>query len=182
MSLGYIDGSEGYQELQAAAAQGAAAGGAERGGGRGVSRHRPRRGAVPVGHLDAGPAAARPRARPLSAGRPGGAGAARTCRRRSTSKRSSRRTIRPPPRRCASSSGACGRARGGTPARRPASAFPLDWQVMPEFVLRVRGADGVTRVLRTKFTVDNESGPAPAAPGDLRPRPQSGRLGAGRSS
>jgi len=36
--------------------------------------------------------------------------------------------------------------------------FPLDWQVMPQFVLRVREADGVTRVLRTKFTVDDESG------------------------
>jgi hypothetical protein len=36
--------------------------------------------------------------------------------------------------------------------------FPLDWQVMPQFVLRVRGADGVTRVLQTRFTVDNETG------------------------
>jgi hypothetical protein len=30
--------------------------------------------------------------------------------------------------------------------------------VLPQFVLRVRGADGVTRVLTTKFTVDNEKG------------------------
>ncbi|MFL6233025.1 MAG: hypothetical protein ACJ76N_07820 [Thermoanaerobaculia bacterium] len=36
--------------------------------------------------------------------------------------------------------------------------FPLDWQVLPQFVLRVRGVDGVTRVLRTKFTLDNETG------------------------
>ncbi|MFL6261953.1 MAG: hypothetical protein ACJ76Y_19825 [Thermoanaerobaculia bacterium] len=36
--------------------------------------------------------------------------------------------------------------------------FPVDWQVLPQFVLRVRGVDGVTRVLRTKFTLDNETG------------------------
>jgi hypothetical protein len=36
--------------------------------------------------------------------------------------------------------------------------FPLDWQVLPQFVLRVRGTDGVTRVLTTKLTVDNEPG------------------------
>lgn len=36
--------------------------------------------------------------------------------------------------------------------------FPLDWQVLPQFVLRVRGADGVTRVLETKFTLDDEPG------------------------
>jgi hypothetical protein len=36
--------------------------------------------------------------------------------------------------------------------------FPVDWQVLPQFVLRVRGADGVTRVLRTKFTLDDETG------------------------
>src|SRR4051812_49936106 len=36
--------------------------------------------------------------------------------------------------------------------------FPLDWQVLPQFVLRVRGVDGVTRVLRTKLTLDNEPG------------------------
>jgi hypothetical protein len=36
--------------------------------------------------------------------------------------------------------------------------FPVDWQVLPQFVLRVRGVDGVTRVLRTKFTLDNEPG------------------------
>src|SRR6185312_3311077 len=36
--------------------------------------------------------------------------------------------------------------------------FPLEWHVLPEFVLRVRGADGVPRVMRTKFTLDNEPG------------------------
>lgn len=36
--------------------------------------------------------------------------------------------------------------------------FPLDWQVLPQFVLRVREADGTSRVLRTRFTLDNESG------------------------
>jgi hypothetical protein len=36
--------------------------------------------------------------------------------------------------------------------------FPLDWQVLPQFVLKVRGADGTSRVLRTRFTLDNESG------------------------
>jgi hypothetical protein len=36
--------------------------------------------------------------------------------------------------------------------------FPLDWQVLPQFVLKVRGADGTARVLRTRFTLDNESG------------------------
>jgi hypothetical protein len=36
--------------------------------------------------------------------------------------------------------------------------FPVDWQVLPQFVLRVRGVDGVTQVLRTRFTLDNEAG------------------------
>jgi hypothetical protein len=36
--------------------------------------------------------------------------------------------------------------------------FPLDWQVMPQFVLKVRGADGTSHVFRTRFTLDNESG------------------------
>jgi hypothetical protein len=36
--------------------------------------------------------------------------------------------------------------------------FPLDWEVLPQLTLRVRGEDGVTRVLTTKFTVDNEPG------------------------
>ena len=36
--------------------------------------------------------------------------------------------------------------------------FPLDWQVLPQFILRVRGTDGTQQVLRTKFTLDNEPG------------------------
>ena len=36
--------------------------------------------------------------------------------------------------------------------------FPLDWQALPQFVLRVRSAAGEPLVLRTKFTVDAESG------------------------
>lgn len=47
---------------------------------------------------------------------------------------------------------------GWDPSPPTSFRFPLDWQVMPQFVLRVREADGTTRVLRTKFTVDDESG------------------------
>ena len=36
--------------------------------------------------------------------------------------------------------------------------FPLDWQALPQFVLRVRPAVGAPFVLRTKFTVDDEPG------------------------
>jgi len=36
--------------------------------------------------------------------------------------------------------------------------FPLDWQALPQFVLRVRPATGAPFVMRTKFTVDNEPG------------------------
>jgi hypothetical protein len=36
--------------------------------------------------------------------------------------------------------------------------FPLDWQSLPQFVLKVRPAAGEAFVLRTKFTVDNEPG------------------------
>lgn len=36
--------------------------------------------------------------------------------------------------------------------------FPLEWEAMPQFVLRVRTAAGESIVLRTKFTVDAESG------------------------
>lgn len=36
--------------------------------------------------------------------------------------------------------------------------FPLDWQALPQFVLRVRPASGEPFVLRTQFTLDNESG------------------------
>jgi hypothetical protein len=51
------------------------------------------------------------------------------------------------------------RQRPGWDPSPPASfRFPLEWQVLPEFVLRVRGGDGVSRVLRTKFTLDDEPG------------------------
>ena len=60
--------------------------------------------------------------------------------------------------RSGSSPGACGRSRHGAPARRSASASPLEWEAMPQFVLRVRTASGESLVLRTKFTVDAESG------------------------
>jgi hypothetical protein len=36
--------------------------------------------------------------------------------------------------------------------------FPLEWQVLPQFILRVRRADGTHYVMRTRFTVDNEPG------------------------
>jgi hypothetical protein len=37
--------------------------------------------------------------------------------------------------------------------------FPLDWQALPQFVLRVRyGPEVPPIVMRTKFTVDNEAG------------------------
>jgi hypothetical protein len=47
---------------------------------------------------------------------------------------------------------------GWDPSPPTSFRFPLDWQVLPQFVLRVRGADGVTRVLETTFTLDNEPG------------------------
>ncbi len=36
--------------------------------------------------------------------------------------------------------------------------YPLEWEAMPQFVLRVRTAAGESIVLRTKFTVDAEAG------------------------
>ncbi len=36
--------------------------------------------------------------------------------------------------------------------------FPLEWDALPELVLRIRTAEGLPLVLRTKFTVDAESG------------------------
>jgi hypothetical protein len=47
---------------------------------------------------------------------------------------------------------------GWDPSPPTSFRFPLDWQVMPQFVLRVREGDGTTRVLRTRFTVDDEVG------------------------
>jgi hypothetical protein len=36
--------------------------------------------------------------------------------------------------------------------------FPLDWQVLPQFILRVWRRDGSHHVLRTRFTIDDETG------------------------
>src|SRR5262249_46254731 len=36
--------------------------------------------------------------------------------------------------------------------------FPVDWQVLPEIVLKVRNAAGTTPELRTQFTLDDEPG------------------------
>ncbi|MEA2602911.1 MAG: hypothetical protein QOF89_3903 [Acidobacteriota bacterium] len=36
--------------------------------------------------------------------------------------------------------------------------FPLEWQALPEIVLKVRDAAGTVRVLQTKFTLDEEPG------------------------
>ncbi|HSS77024.1 MAG TPA: hypothetical protein VLV54_09795 [Thermoanaerobaculia bacterium] len=47
---------------------------------------------------------------------------------------------------------------GWNPSPPTSFRFPLDWQVLPEFVLRVRASNGTSKVLRTRFTLDNESG------------------------
>ena len=47
---------------------------------------------------------------------------------------------------------------GWDPSPPTSFRFPLEWQALPEFVLRVRGANGVSKVLRTRFTLDNEPG------------------------
>ncbi len=47
---------------------------------------------------------------------------------------------------------------GWDPSPPTSFRFPLEWQVLPELVLRVRGTDGISKVLRTQFTVDNEPG------------------------
>jgi hypothetical protein len=36
--------------------------------------------------------------------------------------------------------------------------FPLDWQVLPQFILRVWRTDGSHHLMRTRFTLDNEAG------------------------
>lgn len=36
--------------------------------------------------------------------------------------------------------------------------FPLDWQVLPQVILRVWRTDGTHHVMRTRFTIDNEQG------------------------
>jgi len=47
---------------------------------------------------------------------------------------------------------------GWNPSPPTSFRFPLDWQVLPELVLRVRASNGTSKVLRTRFTLDNESG------------------------
>ena len=36
--------------------------------------------------------------------------------------------------------------------------FPLEWQVLPQLILRVRRTDGSHHVMRTRFTLDDETG------------------------
>ena len=57
--------------------------------------------------------------------------------------------------------------------------FPLDWQVLPQFVLRVRGADGVSTRCCGRSSPSTTSGPAEAAAGRLRPRARSRSLETG---
>jgi hypothetical protein len=47
---------------------------------------------------------------------------------------------------------------GWNPSPPVSFRFPLDWQALPQFVFRVLPAAGEPFVLRTKFTLDNESG------------------------
>ncbi|HEX9943913.1 MAG TPA: hypothetical protein VGG03_18015 [Thermoanaerobaculia bacterium] len=48
---------------------------------------------------------------------------------------------------------------GWNPSPPVSFRFPLDWQALPQFVLRVQqAAEAPPVVLRTKFTLDNESG------------------------
>lgn len=47
---------------------------------------------------------------------------------------------------------------GWNPSPPTQFVFPLDWNALPQFVLRVVLADGTPVSLRTRFTVDNESG------------------------
>jgi hypothetical protein len=47
---------------------------------------------------------------------------------------------------------------GWSPSPPVSFRYPLEWEAMPQFILRVRTAAGESIVLRTKFTVDAESG------------------------
>jgi hypothetical protein len=47
---------------------------------------------------------------------------------------------------------------GWNPSPPTQFVFPLDWNALPQFVMRVVLADGTPVSLRTKFTVDNEAG------------------------
>ena len=47
---------------------------------------------------------------------------------------------------------------GWNPSPPVSFRFPLDWEVLPELVMTVRPAQGETRVFKTRFTLDSESG------------------------
>lgn len=47
---------------------------------------------------------------------------------------------------------------GWNPSPPVSFTFPLDWQVLPEFVMTVRPARGAPMVFTTRFTLDQESG------------------------
>jgi hypothetical protein len=50
------------------------------------------------------------------------------------------------------------RKQGWNPSPPTQFVFPLDWNALPQFVMRVVLADGTPVSLRTRFTLDNESG------------------------
>jgi hypothetical protein len=47
---------------------------------------------------------------------------------------------------------------GWDPSPPTSFRFPLEWQVLPQFILRVWRSDGTHHVLRTRFTLDDETG------------------------
>jgi hypothetical protein len=47
---------------------------------------------------------------------------------------------------------------GWDPSPPTSFRFPLEWQVLPQLILRVWRADGTHHVMRTRFTLDNEPG------------------------
>ena len=47
---------------------------------------------------------------------------------------------------------------GWDPSPPTSFRFPLEWQVLPQLILRVWRTDGSHHVMRTRFTLDNEAG------------------------
>jgi len=47
---------------------------------------------------------------------------------------------------------------GWDPSPPTSFRFPLEWQVLPQLILRVWRTDGTHHVMRTRFTLDNEPG------------------------
>src|SRR3982751_1563764 len=47
---------------------------------------------------------------------------------------------------------------GWDPSPPTSFRFPLEWQVLPQLILRVWRGDGSHHVMRTRFTLDNEAG------------------------